>query len=91
MRSAWHQPYACQVVKSRASRMGLADMVRGLAILAQRLYPELGTQAAAFHRRSCEEKCANSRGVAADELALLASLPRCSAEMRSSFEAHGQA
>ena len=50
MRSAWHQPYACQVVKSRASRMGLADMVRGLAILAQRLYPELGTQAAAFHR-----------------------------------------
>ena len=50
MRPAWHQPYACQVVKSRASRMGLADMVRGLAILAQRLYPELGTQAAAFHR-----------------------------------------
>ena len=29
--------------------MGLADMVRGLAILALRLYPELGTQAAAFH------------------------------------------
>ena len=50
MRAAWHQPCACQVVKSRASRMGLADMVRGLAILAQRLYPELGTQAAAFHR-----------------------------------------
>ena len=50
MRPAWHQPCACQVVKSRASRMGLADMVRGLAILAQRLYPELGTQAAAFHR-----------------------------------------
>ena len=50
MHLAWHQPYACQVVKSRASRMGLADMVRGLAILALRLYPELDTQAEAFHR-----------------------------------------
>ena len=29
--------------------MGLADMVRGLAILALRLYPQLDTQAEAFH------------------------------------------
>ena len=50
MHLAWHQPYACQVVKSRASRMGLADMVRGLGILALRLYPQLDTQAEAFHR-----------------------------------------
>ena len=48
--SSRHQPYACQVVKSRASRMGLADMVRGLGILALRLYPQLDTQAEAFHR-----------------------------------------
>ena len=35
----------CKVVKTRASRMDQADMVRGLAILALRLYPEHGTQA----------------------------------------------
>jgi len=40
----------CRVVKTRAAKMSLGDMIRGLAILALRLYPAHATQADALHQ-----------------------------------------
>ena len=40
----------CKVVKTRAAKMSLGDMIRGLAILALRLYPAHATQADALHQ-----------------------------------------